>query len=1369
MSLIRKMAAFLLLVVVAMPSLSVPALSEEGAEPSCIAPRAGTLTVPDGQEYLVSGSVSYDYVICAGLLTVPEGASLTAFDIQLAATAALEVSGGNLTVLNISGQSRLSGSCRHLNLTKNANLTVAAAPGIHSIAASNGLESVFDVAVITSCTITNSTLNVTGGNGYDLAVADGPWQTGGVLDGRFAAGGNASFTLTCKGELHIANSTVAACAGRGGRAADGLTATTMTGVKGGGYVNKGDVRGLVGIGGNVTMGINATGFFMRASEMLCIGGKGGNAGKSGKGGNGTNGGGVGGNGAGGGGGGGYSSGDGGNGAFGNSADYGNPGFAGGPAGNVGGRVGCGGTSVMDVIAGTLDVDLSNITCRGGAGGDGGNSSWMAYGGTAGQCAGGGGGGAGGGAYSSGGGGGGGGGANDVYEIGMGGNPGAGGICGTVADTVGCGGDASLKLEGFGSVSRNSNVSCNGGLRGNGAKKEGNGASSGDGKYGGGGGLGGWGRGCNNANGTSLCSIPMFTPILLLPVNGSHTNLDPPTLVWTPQHNSTTNGNLTGYTLQFSSLSDFGTLEYTCVTANSQHKPDVIFPAARYYWRVNALYENPPSSSPGWSEVWNIDLNLPPEALLIPDNHSFAEDTTADHLIDLQDYFLDDTVSGGMANYSVVYMEDPARMNASVDGRFLNFTSPTPDWYGSCNFSVRATDRFGLGNVSNDFRVTVRPVNDPPRFRTIPSLYVTEDEPFSFNLMPYVYDVDNLTREISLQGTCNGNLSLTGFDLSLLYIVDASSDSLHLVATDGLDPNSTDLNVIINSTNDRPVVSTVESDRYKVYRVQSALITVKGSDEEDQPEALACQVQFRYLSSSWENLTVNYMANSGSWEAMFSPQRTWSVGNYSIRARLLDKGGAASDWSSPQKDIMVLNNVPFVNDFVLPLKAMNRTQTIQMTFTGGDMEDGPAGITIEAHFKAPTGGWKDEFTAAEIHCDMSMAFNGTGAGVWSLTPFKSTECGNFSFRIRAVDRQGVACEWLYFNDSLLVQNNLPFVLPLELTPAVVDRGAEVRVKIAASDIEDVRDTLVCELEYRAPGANWTPIKYLTPSGTGWEATITTSTGWGTGECQVRARVTDMDGALSAWSVGAFSVRDLPPKVNGIQPGVNPVTAGKNATATVLASDPDTPLSGLRAEMEFKIGNDWKSAGTGTQTADGWSYSFTVPANTEGLCDLRARVRDGSGNWTAWYYVNGTVRIVKPGTPPGPGPGGDGGILGFSPTCVIGGVIGLVVVVAIIAVVMGRGSARPPQRPIQQRRPSPRGPPQRRPPQRPPPDNDGGLADREEPPGSHEREYSPQMRDRTPPPEMYENDEPPARSGRDEFPSDSKKRSFDDLLEDGGGPQ
>jgi hypothetical protein len=96
---------------------------------------------------------------------------------------------------------------------------------------------------------------------------------------------------------------------------------------------------------------------------------------------------------------------------------------------------------------------------------------------------------------------------------------------------------------------------------------------------------------------------------------------------------------------------------------------------------------------------------------IPHLH-VPEDTDAVHLIDLEEFFWDDWDDGALV-FEVTFEEDAARIHALVDGRYLTFTTPTENWYGTGRFRVRAIDRGALWAPGNLFCITVDPVNDPP--------------------------------------------------------------------------------------------------------------------------------------------------------------------------------------------------------------------------------------------------------------------------------------------------------------------------------------------------------------------------------------------------------------------------------------------------------------------------------------------------------------------------------------------------------------------------------------------------------------------------------------------------------------------------------
>jgi hypothetical protein len=136
------------------------------------------------------------------------------------------------------------------------------------------------------------------------------------------------------------------------------------------------------------------------------------------------------------------------------------------------------------------------------------------------------------------------------------------------------------------------------------------------------------------------------------------------------------------------------------------------------------------------------LNLAPVLIDdIPHLH-FPEDTDAVHLIDLEEFFWDDWDDGLLA-FEVTYEEDAQKIHAVVDGRYLTFTTPTENWYGTERFRVRAIDRGGLWAPSNLFCITVDPVNDPPVLAPIPDQTAHVGERVHFTVRASDVELDPL--------------------------------------------------------------------------------------------------------------------------------------------------------------------------------------------------------------------------------------------------------------------------------------------------------------------------------------------------------------------------------------------------------------------------------------------------------------------------------------------------------------------------------------------------------------------------------------------------------------------------------------------------
>ncbi len=382
-------------------------------------------------EYIVSGFETFSNVTITGIgkLIVPAGATFDVTNIYLQSGSIVEITGGLvfLSSPNHAANVMLNGTCSYFNVTDGGNITMngsdgyadTSSPGpyVAYIPVSKGGDAELNITATEGLQVENSTVNLTGGNGFDLPASTvtscNAWVDSVNLDGYVAAGGNATiyFNLTENTRtILIDHATIDTTGGNGGAAADGASNSGTSQGYGGGYSNGGIVSGNVGRGGNSEITMPSTGvLYILSSNLTSSGGRGGEAGNGGSASTSLYDGGA--------GGGGYGGGD------------GSPGGIGVPHGQgenaqVSGFVGSGGNATISFSEKIIQFELSIFTVLGGKGGDAGKGGH-------GHLAG-----AGGGGYSGGGGGG---------SDGGGSNGGLGGDT-SVMGSIGAGGKAEVLIS-----------------------------------------------------------------------------------------------------------------------------------------------------------------------------------------------------------------------------------------------------------------------------------------------------------------------------------------------------------------------------------------------------------------------------------------------------------------------------------------------------------------------------------------------------------------------------------------------------------------------------------------------------------------------------------------------------------------------------------------------------------------------------------------------------------------------------------------------------------------------------------------------------------------------------------------------------------
>jgi hypothetical protein len=519
-----------------------------------------------------------------------------------------------------------------------------------------------------------------GGGGYsggDGAHADSPLPAipGGAVSGRAGSGGDALVHLTPSENLNVTASAIMMRGGEGGAAGNGGSSHGKGGGGGGGYTgggggaydgrngaSGGTVSGSVGRGGDAIANLSTElGLDLDGSGVFANAG---NGGTSGNGGNVTF--------TGGGGGGGCSGGGGG--AQGRD-DGTRGGTDGGHGGKIGGLVASGGDAFIDQTSFGETCLGSALKAHGGKGGDEGEVG--AYTGSVEPDALGG---AGAGGRSSGGGAGRGIGPAQDGRFGTG---------STVSMNVGRGGDSrNWIVSDYPTISKDTAV----------VSKPGKGGEPLDhipvhpleGRA--------WSEDGND--GIRAIRIPMSLTYLIMPVHESAI-FQLPLFTWVDLHDSTTNGNVTGYIVVVDNEEDFVSPDKLVeVRTNSALFTGLSFSV--HYWYVRAVYENGNKTFGPPSYVhWFSFYNAPPRFHIIEPEAVYERQAAT---IDMSKHISDpDTPFENMTLYS-----DDERV-IDIDGLDMTFYFERPSSMEWIRFSV--SDEFSTKWFNLPIRVI--DVNDPP--------------------------------------------------------------------------------------------------------------------------------------------------------------------------------------------------------------------------------------------------------------------------------------------------------------------------------------------------------------------------------------------------------------------------------------------------------------------------------------------------------------------------------------------------------------------------------------------------------------------------------------------------------------------------------
>jgi len=163
---------------------------------------------------------------------------------------------------------------------------------------------------------------------------------------------------------------------------------------------------------------------------------------------------------------------------------------------------------------------------------------------------------------------------------------------------------------------------------------------------------------------------------------------------------------------------------------------------------------------------------------IPDLTMYEGEFRA-NVFNLGDYFSDPN------NDALYYAVGATRLTVTIHANHSVDVLAQAEWWGTENVTFRARDP--MGAIAEDtILVTVIPVNDPPVIGPVPDLRVRYDEPYSFNLEPYLNDPDTPIDRLVVT-TSDLHVYVSQHLLTILYpqVYNGTVQNVTLTVSDGL--------------------------------------------------------------------------------------------------------------------------------------------------------------------------------------------------------------------------------------------------------------------------------------------------------------------------------------------------------------------------------------------------------------------------------------------------------------------------------------------------------------------------------------------------------------------------------------------------------
>jgi hypothetical protein len=182
-----------------------------------------------------------------------------------------------------------------------------------------------------------------------------------------------------------------------------------------------------------------------------------------------------------------------------------------------------------------------------------------------------------------------------------------------------------------------------------------------------------------------------------------------------------------------------------------------------------------------------------------------EDSPVTDVLNVTDYFTSTFTEPMDLMYMVTDVSDPRNVLPHLEGWMLAIDLPGEDWYGTATFRLRvSTGEVELTTVP--INIIVLPVDDPPAFRQVERVVVTEDELKHVHLLGWLFDdVDTEPTDLTLE-VLDANATVDVMAVDLLFGTGGFERDLPVRVSDATSTVDGVLPVRVVAVDDAPVIS-----------------------------------------------------------------------------------------------------------------------------------------------------------------------------------------------------------------------------------------------------------------------------------------------------------------------------------------------------------------------------------------------------------------------------------------------------------------------------------------------------------------------------------------------------------------------------------